>query len=58
VPDATGLGLRAAARLLHSSGFRVQVRGWGRVVRMVPVAGASAASGSTVTLFAEARADR
>lgn len=58
VPDATGLGLRAAARLLHRSGFRVQVRGWGRVVRMVPVAGASAASGSTVTLFAEARADR
>jgi cell division protein FtsI (penicillin-binding protein 3) len=53
VPDVRGLGLRAAARLVHRNGFRVQVRGWGRVVRTVPPPGDGAATGSLVTLFAE-----
>ena len=53
VPAAEGLGLRPAARLVHRAGFQVRLQGWGRVVRMVPPPGSSAATGSVVTLFAE-----
>lgn len=58
VPDATGQSLRGAARVLHRNGFRVRLRGWGRVVRMDPPPGASAVAGSTVVLYAEPRTDR
>jgi len=53
VPDVAGRSLRDAARTLHRRGFRVVVRGWGVVHHSWPAAGASAAAGSVVTLFAE-----
>jgi cell division protein FtsI (penicillin-binding protein 3) len=55
VPDVTGRSLREAARTLHRRGFRVVVRGWGVVHHSWPAAGANAAGGTTVTLFAEPR---
>ena len=55
VPDVTGRPLREAARMLHRRGFRVVVKGWGLVHHSWPAAGAEAAAGSTVTLFAEPR---
>jgi len=55
VPDVTGRPLREAARTLHRRGFRVVVKGWGVVHHSWPAAGANAAAGSTVTLFAEPR---
>ena len=55
VPDVTGRRLREAARMLHRRGFRVVVKGWGVVHHSWPAAGANAAAGSTVTLFAEPR---
>ena len=53
VPDAEGLGLRAAARLVHRSGFRARLSGWGRVVRVVPAPGTAAPAATIVTLVAE-----
>ncbi len=53
VPDVTGLGLRAAARALHRSGFAVRIDGWGRVASTSPAAGAAARPGTTVTVHAE-----
>ena len=44
--------LRAAARMLHRSGFRVRVEGWGDVTGTSPAAGAEAAPGSTVLVRA------
>ncbi len=55
VPDVTGRQLREAALTLHRRGFRVVVKGWGVVHHSWPAAGATAAAGSTVTLFAEPR---
>jgi len=55
VPDVTGRPLREAARMLHRRGFRVVVKGWGVVHHSWPAAGADAAAGSTVTVFAEPR---
>jgi cell division protein FtsI (penicillin-binding protein 3) len=52
VPDVSGLSLRAAARTLHRRGFRVVLRGWGMVDHTAPAAGAAAATGSAVTVFA------
>ncbi|HEX4574822.1 MAG TPA: penicillin-binding transpeptidase domain-containing protein [Gemmatimonadales bacterium] len=54
VPDVTGLGMRLAVRALHRRGFRVTLKGWGAADHTWPAAGDSAASGSTVTLFAVA----
>ena len=53
VPDVTGLRLREAVRALHRRGFRVALRGWGTAEHTWPAAGDSAATGATVTLFAE-----
>jgi len=50
VPDVTGQSLRAAARTLHRSGFRVRVDGWGPVRGMTPAAGATAPAGSVVVI--------
>jgi cell division protein FtsI (penicillin-binding protein 3) len=55
VPDVAGRPLREAAHALHRRGFRVVVKGWGIVHHSWPAGGASAAAGSTVTLFAEPR---
>ena len=53
VPDVTGLRLREAVRALHPRGFRVALKGWGTAEHTWPAAGDSAATGATVTLFAE-----
>lgn len=55
VPDVTGLGLRAAARALHRSGFEVRIEGWGRVTSTTPAAGTGAPRGTTVVVHAEQR---
>src|SRR2546425_654143 len=54
VPDVTGLRLREAVRALHRRGFRVRLKGWGTAEHTWPAAGDSAATGATVTLFAQA----
>ncbi|HEX4602264.1 MAG TPA: penicillin-binding transpeptidase domain-containing protein [Gemmatimonadales bacterium] len=54
VPDVSGLGMRLAVRALHRRGFKVTLKGWGAADHTWPAAGDSAASGSTVTLFAVA----
>jgi cell division protein FtsI (penicillin-binding protein 3) len=53
VPNVSGATLRRAVNALHRRGFRVAVRGGGRVQRTTPAAGDSARYGSTVTLWAE-----
>lgn len=53
VPNPAGLTLRAAARLLHLSGFQVRIRGWGKVTRVTPAPGTVQRPGTVVTLFAE-----
>jgi cell division protein FtsI (penicillin-binding protein 3) len=53
VPDVTGRSIREAALALHRRGFRVNLRGLGRVVRTVPGAGESARPGSPVLVVTE-----
>ena len=53
IPDVTGKPLREATRALHRRGFHVVIKGWGVVHHTWPAAGAHAASGATVTVFAE-----
>jgi hypothetical protein len=53
VPDVTGRSIREAALALHRRGFRVNLRGLGRVVRTIPQAGESAAPRSSVMVMAE-----
>ena len=53
VPDVSGRSIREAALALHRRGFRVNLRGLGRVVRTVPAGGESAAPGSSVLVLAE-----
>jgi len=53
VPPVVGLPVRAAARALHRSGFRVKVEGWGKATATSPAAGASAPRGSTIVVHAE-----
>ena len=53
VPDAAGLALRAAARVVHRAGFQVRLQGWGQVVRTIPAAGSQASTGSVVRLIAQ-----
>jgi len=53
VPNVTGRPLREAARALHARGFHVVVKGWGIIHHTWPAAGEHAATGSTVTMFAE-----
>jgi Uncharacterized protein conserved in bacteria len=49
----TGRSIREAALALHRRGFRVNLRGLGRVVRTIPAAGDSARPGSSVLVLAE-----
>ena len=53
VPDVTGRSAREAALALHRRGFRVSLRGFGRVVRTSPAANQQAAPGSSVGVWAQ-----
>jgi len=53
VPNVTGSSLRRAANALHRRGFRVAIRGSGRVLKTTPAAGESVGFGATVTVWAE-----
>jgi cell division protein FtsI (penicillin-binding protein 3) len=53
VPDVAGRSIREAALALHRRGFRVNLRGLGRVVRTMPGAGENARPGSAVLVVAE-----
>lgn len=53
VPDVAGRPVREAALALHRRGFRVRLRGLGRVTRTLPVAGDSAKAGTAVTVWAD-----
>jgi cell division protein FtsI (penicillin-binding protein 3) len=53
VPLVSGRPVREATLALHQSGFRVNLRGLGRVSRTVPAAGAVAQAGSTVLVWTQ-----
>lgn len=53
VPDLAGAGVREAALALHRLGFRVDLRGTGRVTRTAPGPGDTAPPGATVVVWAE-----
>ena len=53
VPRVTGRSVREAALALHRRGFRMNLRGMGRVVRTEPGADLVAAPGASVTVWAE-----
>jgi cell division protein FtsI (penicillin-binding protein 3) len=53
VPEVAGRPVREAVLALHRRGFRVTVRGLGRVSRTVPRGGEAAAPGTAVTMWAE-----
>jgi cell division protein FtsI (penicillin-binding protein 3) len=52
VPDVYNTTVREAALALHRSGFRVELRGAGRVTRTSPGGGQQAPAGSVVTVWA------
>jgi membrane peptidoglycan carboxypeptidase len=53
VPHVAGRSVRDAALALHRRGFRVSLRGMGRVVRTAPAAGEPAQPGASVTVWAQ-----
>ena len=53
VPSVDGRSVREAALALHRRGFRMSLRGLGRVVRTAPAAGEPAPPGASVTVWAE-----
>ncbi|MBX3192322.1 MAG: penicillin-binding protein 2 [Labilithrix sp.] len=53
VPDAAGMGARAAVRAVGAAGLVPLLEGTGRLVKQVPAAGSPAAKGSTVRLVFE-----
>lgn len=53
VPEVTGRPVREAALALHRRGFRVSLRGLGRVTRTAPAAGESAKAGTAVIVWAD-----
>jgi membrane peptidoglycan carboxypeptidase len=53
VPDVAGRPVRAAALALHRRGFRVALRGLGRVSRTLPAGGDAALPGSSVIVWAD-----
>ncbi len=53
VPDVSGRGVRAAVLAVHKQGFHANVKGTGRAVRTDPAAGASAGTGTVVTIWTE-----
>jgi len=54
VPDVAGESVREAALALHRRGFRVDLRGTGRVMRTTPGPGDGLAPGATVTVWTAA----
>jgi cell division protein FtsI (penicillin-binding protein 3) len=53
VPEVTGRNVREAALALHRKGFRVSLRGLGRVRSTVPPGGETASPGTTVLVIAD-----
>ena len=53
VPEVAGQSVREAALALHRRGFRVNLRGLGRVSRTAPPGGEPARPGTAVTVWAE-----
>ncbi|HEY5939589.1 MAG TPA: penicillin-binding transpeptidase domain-containing protein, partial [Gemmatimonadales bacterium] len=53
VPEVAGQPVREAALTLHRRGFRVSLRGLGRVTRTLPAAGETANAGSAVVVWAD-----
>jgi cell division protein FtsI (penicillin-binding protein 3) len=53
VPNVTGRPVREAALALHRRGFRVALRGLGRVSRTQPSGGEPATPGSAITVWTE-----
>jgi cell division protein FtsI (penicillin-binding protein 3) len=53
IPEVDGQPVREATLALHRSGFRVSLKGLGRVSRTVPSPGEPARTGSTVLVWAE-----
>jgi len=53
VPEVAGRSVREAALALHRRGFRVSLRGLGRVSRTLPAAGESAKAGTAVIVWAD-----
>jgi cell division protein FtsI (penicillin-binding protein 3) len=53
VPEVAGRPVREAALALHRRGFRVALRGMGRVSRTLPAGGDSAPPGSSVIVWAD-----
>lgn len=51
VPDVEGANVREAAVALHRRGFRVDLRGTGRVERTAPASGDAALPGTRVTVW-------
>jgi cell division protein FtsI (penicillin-binding protein 3) len=53
IPEVAGRPAREAALVLHRRGFRVTLRGLGRVSRTLPAAGDAALPGSSVLVWAD-----
>ncbi|MEZ0333083.1 MAG: penicillin-binding transpeptidase domain-containing protein [Gemmatimonadales bacterium] len=53
VPDVVGRSVREAALAIHRRGFRMSLRGLGRVTRTSPVAGQEARPGTSIAVWAE-----
>jgi beta-lactam-binding protein with PASTA domain len=53
VPNVLGRSVREAALALHRRGFRVSLRGLGRVSRTDPAMGESVMPGMTVIVWAD-----
>jgi len=53
IPEVDGQPVREATLALHRSGFRVSLKGLGRVSRTLPSPGEPARTGSTVLVWAE-----
>ncbi|HUR92981.1 MAG TPA: penicillin-binding transpeptidase domain-containing protein [Gemmatimonadales bacterium] len=53
VPDVVGRSIREAALALHRRGFRVNLRGLGRVVRTMPAGGETERPGTSVMVLTE-----
>jgi beta-lactam-binding protein with PASTA domain len=53
IPEVAGRSVREAALALHRRGFRVSLRGLGRVSRTLPAVGESAKAGTVVIVWAD-----
>jgi cell division protein FtsI (penicillin-binding protein 3) len=53
IPPVDGRPVREATLALHRSGFRVSLKGFGRVSRTLPTAGETAKAGTTVVVWTE-----